>query len=138
MSQQPEAVSIRGLARQLGVTHEAVRRALKTGRLHASVRDGRIVDAALAAQEWPAGASRVRVLNRREKPTTPAAAAVEAVDPKRLSVVRDGELIVLAWQRYEDDIDGWFVVPMTNDTARQLARRLIAACDGGPTNRRQT
>ena len=60
---KPKRTTFRAFARGLGVTHGAVSKAAQTGRLSKSIgRDanGRpfIVDAALAAREWAAGATK--------------------------------------------------------------------------------
>lgn len=55
---RPERLSQRALARRLGVDPKAVRKAIASGRLKASIgRDGKL-DAAVAAKEWAAGASK--------------------------------------------------------------------------------
>ncbi len=73
----PQVSSLRGLARRLGVADNAVRKAIKSGRLRASVgRDekGRpcITDVELAATEWTQNVSRLPAPRETTKPTQPA------------------------------------------------------------------
>lgn len=62
MAARAERISIRGLARRLRVTHKAVQNGIASGRLRRSIgwEKGKPVvkNAALAAQEWVAGASK--------------------------------------------------------------------------------
>jgi len=51
-------VSLRAFGRLVGVKLSSVQKAIKSGRLRESVRDGKIVDVALADREWKAGASK--------------------------------------------------------------------------------
>src|SRR5690349_1908330 len=58
----PPRVSLRSLAKTLGVSPPAVRKAVATGRLARSIgRDGKgpyVLDVALATREWVAGAAK--------------------------------------------------------------------------------
>jgi len=60
---KPKGASLRAFAASVGVTHPAVIKAIRSGRLSASIaKDAkghpRIVDAALALSEWKAGATK--------------------------------------------------------------------------------
>lgn len=52
MKKATTGMSQHAYAKHRGVTHRAVQKAIKAGRLNRSVKDGRITDAALADQEW--------------------------------------------------------------------------------------
>jgi len=51
-------VSLRAFGRLMGVKLSSVQKAIKSGRLRKSVRDGKIVDLVLADREWKAGATK--------------------------------------------------------------------------------
>jgi phage terminase Nu1 subunit (DNA packaging protein) len=52
-------LSLRAFAARMGVSHPAVRKAIRSGRLKESIGDdGRIKDAAVAEREWRAGAAK--------------------------------------------------------------------------------
>jgi phage terminase Nu1 subunit (DNA packaging protein) len=51
-------VSLRALARLLGVSHTAIQKGVATGRLSKSIERGKVIDVDLARQEWAAGATK--------------------------------------------------------------------------------
>lgn len=51
-------VSLRGYARHLGVTLKGIQKAIASGRLRESIRDGKIIDVELADREWAASRSK--------------------------------------------------------------------------------
>jgi transcriptional regulator with XRE-family HTH domain len=53
-----KGLSLRALAKRLGVSHTAVRKGVESGRLSASIARGKVIDVGLARTEWAAGATK--------------------------------------------------------------------------------
>jgi hypothetical protein len=88
-----EPKSIRATARELGIAHPTLLKAIEQGRIREAVlrdADGRVVglDAACAAREWDRNRSRPTAAERRPAMAVPAPV-----------VVRLNELISLEWER---------------------------------------
>ena len=131
-------VSLRGAARHLGVSVEAIRRALKAERIKAALRvdaNGRqCLDLAVAEREWHANLTDHQLRGRPEMAKATAADAAELAFPAdRFSVLQEGPVIVVAVLPRgtpEDglpDLDETIVLPMLPATARQLAVALLEA-----------
>lgn len=118
-----EGMSLADFALRHGVTSQDVTRAIKTGRLQHSVGENdrgqpMIVDVTLADREWLQDAS-----SSHQEPT--GAAGLPLFGPADLSVtsVAGHVLLAYAMARADDNAD-WQLLPMTPDTARQLALAL--------------
>ena len=127
---QPETGGIRAYSRHRGCRHEAVRRAIATGRLRRSVSstDGKVqIDFAVADREWTENAGRI---------TKPIATSPDAAVPlEELSVFLLGEYVVLAHAPDADaDLDDITnFIPMSRHSAACVGLRLLELSKGDET-----
>lgn len=135
---RPAPVSLRAAARHLGVSVESIRRAIKAERITRALRvDSRgrqCLDLATVEQEWHANLTDHQLRGRPERaPQAPAVAdkLALAVPVERFSVFADAPLVVLAVIDAADapgadpDVDRTTLLPMSPETARQLAAALL-------------
>jgi hypothetical protein len=128
-------MSLSAFARKVGCSVQAVSKGAKAGRLRASLgKDaaGRpvVVDFDLAALEWRENRGKLPPAPKLPEPNLDPTR--ETVPRERLSVIRDGERIYLAWLRsgdgsvngaYDDSSDPIF--PISLDTAAELVLAIV-------------
>jgi hypothetical protein len=139
----PTRLSLRALARRLGVSLTAVQKAIRSGRLGKSVgRDARgpfVANAALAVREWAAGASQPANGGRRSRPgSLPTVQHVPPVLPAGGTLVdaqvrvagQRADALELANKRKRGELVDAATVERENfEVARMLRERILNVPD---------
>lgn|SRR5690349_13969115 len=116
-----DGMSLTQFAVRHGVTSQEVKKAIRTGRLHHSVGANErgqpvIIDVTLADREW---------LEDGASQAVAGDAGVPLFGPADVSVTGIAGHVLLAFSTgHADDTGNWQLLPMTPDTARQLASAL--------------
>ena len=118
-----EGMSLADFALRHGVTSQDVTRAIKTGRLQHSVGENDrgqpvIIDVTLADREWLQDTS-----SHQTAPTSTGGLPLFGPNDLSVTSVAGHVLLAFAMARADDNAD-WQLLPMTPDTARQLALAL--------------